>query len=84
MKLLQLLIIFSFILVSCNKRETIQKVGVIPQPNSISYSEGTFLITDKTTIVVTNSKEAYDIAGVLQTFINSNFGLNLNISTEEV
>ena len=84
MKLLQLLIIFSFILVSCNKREAIQKVGIIPQPNSISYSEGTFLITDKTTIVVTNSKEAHAIAGVLQTFINSNFGLNLKISTEEV
>ena len=70
-------------MVSCNKSEPIEKVGVIPQPNSINYSEGTFLITDKTTLVITDSKEAHSIAETLHDFLNSNFDLNLKISIEE-
>ena len=83
MKFLKLLIFFSFITVSCNKKETIKKVSIIPQPKSIIYSEGTYLITDKTTISVDNSKQSHSIAEGLQSFLNSNFGLNLKISTEE-
>lgn len=81
MKLLKLLVLFSFIMVSCKKSEPIEKTGIIPQPNSISYQEGTFLISDKTTIVV--SEEATSIAETLQAFLNSSFGLNIRISTEE-
>lgn len=70
-------------MVSCNKREPIEKVGVIPQPNSINYSEGTFLISDKTTLAVNDSKEAHAIAEGLNDFLNLNFDLNLKISTDE-
>jgi len=77
----QLIICILFITVSC-QTETIEKVGIIPQPNAINYQEGTFTITDKTAIVIEDSKEGKMIATKLNVFLKENFNLNLNISTE--
>ncbi|MCK0114632.1 beta-N-acetylhexosaminidase [Gelidibacter sp. F63206] len=66
---------------SCNK-ETVKKNGIIPQPNFINYQEGTFLITENTTIVVEDSKEGNWIAAELKSFLDENFDLNLKISAE--
>lgn len=76
-----LLLCILFMAFSC-KKQAVEKTGIIPQPNSINYQEGTFLITDKTTIVVEDSKEANWVATELKSFLDENFDLNLNISSE--
>ncbi len=82
MRFLNLLIFFTLIIVVSCKSEPIQKIGVIPQPNAINYQKGTFLITEKTKIVVANSKEGELIALTLNNFLAKNFNLNLKTSTE--
>ncbi len=70
-----------FIVFSC-KKETVEKTGIIPQPNFINYQEGTFSITENTTIVVKDSKEGQLIAAGLNSFLDTNFNLNLKVSSE--
>ncbi|RXJ50658.1 glycoside hydrolase family 20 protein [Gelidibacter gilvus] len=66
---------------SC-KKETVEKTGIIPQPNYINYQEGSFLITENTTIVVDSSKEGQWIAKELNSFLNENFNLDLKITAK--
>jgi len=82
MRFLRLLTCFAlFITVDC-KSQTIEKPGIIPQPNSISYQQGTFLITEKTRIVIENSEEGKLIATALNVFLTENFNLHLRTSTK--
>ena len=70
-----------FIASSC-KNKSVEVTGIIPQPNLINYQEGTFSITDKTTIIVDESKEGQLIAEEVKAFLDKNFNLNLEISEE--
>ena len=82
MRFLRLLTFLAlFIAVDC-KSQTIEKIGIIPQPNSISYRQGTFLITEKTRIVVADSKEGQLIATALNVFLAENFNLHLKTSAK--
>src|SRR5690606_14678980 len=67
------------ITLSC-KKETVEKTGIIPQPNFITYQEGSFSITENTAIVVDDSKEGQWIAKELKSFLDENFNLNLKIT----
>jgi hexosaminidase len=82
MNLIKTLILFTaFLVVSC-KNNPIEKTGVIPQPNSINYHNGIFSITEKTKIVVEDSKEGQFIATALNVFLVKNFDLSLKTSIE--
>lgn len=81
MKFFKLFLFFAILTAASCKNEPTPKTGIIPQPNKISYKEGTFLITAETKIVVVDSKEGRLIAETLQTFLVENFKLNLKITT---
>ena len=82
MKLLKPLIFFILLIIISCKTKTIEKTGIIPQPNSITYQEGIFTITDKTKLVIDDTKEGQLIAEEVKTFLDENFNLNLKTSTE--
>ena len=67
-----------FIGVSCEK-PPLQKTGIIPQPNVIDYQQGSFLINDKTVIVVDNTEEGQTVAKGLVSFLKLNFDLSVQI-----
>ena len=67
-----------FIGVSC-KEPPQQKTGIIPQPNVIDYQQGSFLINDKTVIVVDNSEDGQTVANGLVSFLKLNFNLSVQI-----
>lgn len=73
------LLLIVLLAVSCNT-VTVEKTGVIPQPNTINYLDGTFTITENTTINTADIEEAKSIAKTLQAFIESRFGLHLEIT----
>lgn len=81
MKFSKHLLFFVLLLTISCQSETVEKTGIIPQPNAITYQEGTFTITQKTIIVVENSKEGLLIANKLNDFLKENFNLSLEIST---
>ncbi|MFD2535566.1 beta-N-acetylhexosaminidase [Gelatiniphilus marinus] len=68
-------------MLSCNNK-TPEKIGVIPQPNFIEYKKGTFIITEKTVIVVDASYEAKQVSDMLQSFFDKNFNIKLTTSTK--
>lgn len=82
MKFFKLLIFFLFFITISCKNETPKKVGVIPQPNFIEYEKGTFRITEKTVIIVDNSKEAQRISKEIVSFFDENFNVKLKTATK--
>ncbi|MBO3097397.1 glycoside hydrolase family 20 protein [Gelidibacter pelagius] len=76
-----LLLCVLFMAFSC-KKKAVEKTGIIPQPNFINYQDGTFLITENTTIVAEDSKEGNWNAAELKSFLDENFDLNIEISSE--
>lgn len=66
---------------SCQKVEPI-RTGVIPQANEIIDQQGTFNINDQTTIVVDDSRDGQRMAKDLQAFLQTQFNLELEVSTE--
>lgn len=75
-----LLVCILFIVSSCQK-ESLEKPTIIPEPDSISYKEGSFLITEATTVVVENTTEGQRIAEELRSFLKENFNLDLSIAS---
>ncbi|MEM6379968.1 MAG: beta-N-acetylhexosaminidase, partial [Bacteroidota bacterium] len=76
-----LLLLFLIGLYGCQKPAP-EVLGVLPQPNEISYQTGTFEIDDQTIIVIENSEEARKLAAVVQAFLQANFDLDIEISTK--
>jgi len=82
MKIHKLIILSLFIIgISCEKPPSVN-TGIIPQPNIISYQQGSFQINEKTVIVVDETKEGLWVANELASFLQLNFNLNLQISSQ--
>jgi hexosaminidase len=81
MKFFKLFLLFAILTTASCKNGATPKTGIIPQPNNISYQEGTFLITAETKIVAADSKEGRLIAEAIQTFLVENFNLSLKVTT---
>ena len=81
MKYILLLLPFLIVLTNCKKTEP-AKLVLIPQPTEILYQEGTFKITNNTVIVAETTEEAQKLARAIQTFLQTSFDLNLEITSK--
>jgi len=75
------LVLVAILLFSCEKK-AIVNTGIIPQPNSINYLQGQFQITAKTVIVIDDSDDLKRISNQLNTFLKTNFKLELAVTSE--
>lgn len=69
------------IITSCKKSEPIF-TGIIPQPNEITYQEGSFEINKSTVIVVDSTVEGEKLGAELHSFLKANFNLDLKTTSE--
>lgn len=76
-----LLVLILAVFFSCEKPEIVN-TGIIPQPNSIKYQKGQFKVTSKTVIVIDNSEDLKRISNQLNTFLKTNFNIELEVTTE--
>lgn len=80
MKAYQFILPILYILVaSCNKKAPVI-TGIIPQPNQIAYHDGAFKISENTVIVIDATQEAKKLAEEINSFLESNFNLNLKVT----
>lgn len=78
---LTVLLLF-LIAISCREVEPVI-TGIIPQPSEINYQKGSFAIDGETVIIADSSEEGQRVADELRSFLQINFDLTPNISTEE-
>jgi len=71
-----------FAITACTKTAPVI-TGIIPQPNEINYQQGSFTINDKTVIVIDSNIQSKLLRTQLDTFLRSNFNLELQHSTNE-
>lgn len=76
------LFLFLMVLLSCQQAEP-ARPGIIPQPVSIEYQEGTFAINEATILVTEATEAGQKQAELLRSFFQDRFQLDLDVSTTE-
>lgn len=69
---------FIILLLLCNALSFAQEVNIIPQPVKITKKTGRFIITAKTSLVVTNDEDSKSV-GFLNTYLKDYYGFELPI-----
>ncbi len=72
-----LAVVFATLLIACSKPAAVKKVAIIPEPESVQYSDGSFELNRQTQLTIEDSDDFSNEVSFLHSIIKSSIGKEL-------